>query len=221
MERICGEIRLADFDHLDLSNMNRLSASLIDIGLNKCIIAARAISEIDPFIKVDVFSEGISNLNIDSFLTANGNVDILIEECDSLEIKFLARFKAREHKIPVIMETNDKGMIDIERFDIDPERQIFHGVFSEKELNELSVSVNPMEKLSVIKKLIDFPNTSKRLKNSFEELGKTIGGLPQLSSSIYVGAGSLTNICRRILLGTFKNSGRYYFDIEIIVPDNV
>ena len=35
MERMCGKIKLADFDELDLSNLNRLRSGLHNIGVKK------------------------------------------------------------------------------------------------------------------------------------------------------------------------------------------
>jgi hypothetical protein len=52
LERGCGEIRLADFDSLDLSNLNRLRTGIHNLGLPKVYITAREIAEIDPFLQV-------------------------------------------------------------------------------------------------------------------------------------------------------------------------
>src|SRR5690606_25672346 len=49
MERLFGELRLADFDVLELSNMNRIRAGAQDLGLSKVVVAAREIAEIDPY----------------------------------------------------------------------------------------------------------------------------------------------------------------------------
>ena len=49
-ERICKEIRLADFDTLELSNLNRIRTGIHNLGLPKVVIAAREIAEIDPYI---------------------------------------------------------------------------------------------------------------------------------------------------------------------------
>jgi tRNA A37 threonylcarbamoyladenosine dehydratase len=128
MERSCGELRLADFDRIDLSNLNRLRCATTDLGLNKAIVAARAIAEIDPFLPVTCFVEGISEENVDRFLLENGKLDVLIEECDGLDIKIMARQRARQYGIPVVMDTNDRGMLDVERFDREPNRPLFHGL---------------------------------------------------------------------------------------------
>src|ERR1044072_3432276 len=59
-EHLCGEIVLADFDRLDLSNLNRLHAGCDELGLPKTAIAARRIAKIDPYLKVTVFGAGVT-----------------------------------------------------------------------------------------------------------------------------------------------------------------
>ena len=127
-ERVCGELRLADFDIVELSNLNRIRTGLHNLGVNKAVLAAREIKELDPFIKISVFDDGISPENIGDFLSGDGRVDILVEVCDSVDVKILSRIKARELKIPVVMDTNDRGMLDVERFDLEPVRPLFHGL---------------------------------------------------------------------------------------------
>ncbi len=67
MERTFGELRIADFDTLDLSNMNRIRTGLFNLGIKKTWIVAREIAEIDPFLKVVIFDEGITEENKDDF----------------------------------------------------------------------------------------------------------------------------------------------------------
>ena len=43
---ICGELRLADFDRIALSSLNRVPATVLDLGLNKAEVAARRIAEL-------------------------------------------------------------------------------------------------------------------------------------------------------------------------------
>ncbi|EPR71271.1 ThiF family adenylyltransferase [Cyclobacterium qasimii] len=69
MERCFGELRIADFDTLDLSNMNRIRTGVYNIGLKKSWIVAREIAEIDPYLKVTLYNEGIIEDNINDFLT--------------------------------------------------------------------------------------------------------------------------------------------------------
>jgi molybdopterin/thiamine biosynthesis adenylyltransferase len=87
-EGVCGNLRLGDLDELELSNLNRVPTSVLDIGLNKSVVAARRIAELDPSLEVEVFSSGVTPQNVDDFLEG---LDVLIEECDSLDVKITLR----------------------------------------------------------------------------------------------------------------------------------
>jgi molybdopterin/thiamine biosynthesis adenylyltransferase len=213
MERICGKIKLADFDTIDLSNLNRLRTGIQNINKPKVIIAAQEIAEIDPYIKVEIHKEGITSTNIDEFIST---LDVLIEVCDDFTTKVNSRFKARALKIPVVMDTNDRGMIDIERFDLEPNRPLFHGLIAEEKLHNLE-QLNPTEKLGLILQLVSIQNTSPRLQQSMGEIGKTINTWPQLASSIMLGAGATIDICRKILLNEPIPSGRFYIDLDELI----
>ena len=58
MERNCGLLKIADFDILELSNLNRIRSSVDCIGQKKTTLVAREIAEIDPFLQVEIFEEG-------------------------------------------------------------------------------------------------------------------------------------------------------------------
>jgi tRNA A37 threonylcarbamoyladenosine dehydratase len=220
MERTCGELRLADFDEIELSNMNRIKVSVYDLGVNKAIVAARQIAELDPFINVVCYTEGITNENIDDFFTLGGKLDILVEECDGIDIKVLSRIKAKSLGIPVVMDTNDKGMLDVERFDLEPERHIFHGSVNElEELSpeELKSKLNSLtipEKVSYLARIIGFENLSEGMKISLGEMNKSIVGWPQLASAVTLGGAMVTDISRKILLDQFTTSGRFFVDFD-------
>ena len=55
---LCGELRLADFDRLELTNLNRVPATVFDLGENKATVAARRIAELDPYLCVRVMTSG-------------------------------------------------------------------------------------------------------------------------------------------------------------------
>lgn len=216
MERTCGELRLADFDTAELSNLNRIRTGVQNLGLKKTIIAAREIAEIDPFLKVKLFSDGITQENIDRFFMEDGRLDLLVEVCDGLDIKIISRFKARELCIPVVMDTNDRGMLDIERFDLEPEREILHGLASDVSI-EMLHNLNAKERLNIVMKIVEIENTSERLKHSMMQIGKTIGSWPQLASSVVLGGAVTTDVVRRIFLDELKESGRFYVDLNEII----
>jgi hypothetical protein len=218
MERICGEIRLADFDTAELSNLNRIRTGLHNLGLNKTVIAAREILEIDPFIKVKIFSDGITRQNIDEFFTGGGNLDLFVEVCDGMDIKIESRFKARELKIPVVMDTNDRGMMDVERFDLEPDRPILHGLADGLSPDNIKDLTNE-EKIPYILKMIGADTISTRLKSSMLEVEQSINTWPQLASSVTLGGALTTDVSRRILLDQYRESGRYYIDLDDLIKD--
>ena len=218
LERSCGEIRLADFDDIELSNLNRIKTSLYNLGLKKIIQIAREIAELDPYIKVVCYEDGITESNINDFLTQNGKLDLLIEECDGLDIKILSRIKAKQYQIPVLMETNDRGMIDIERFDLDPDYPMLHNLIGDVSWQELG-SLTTEQKLPMMMKLTAFKTISARQKLTVLELGQSISTWPQLASNVVMGAGVTVDVARRILLNQLHTSGRFYVDIESIISD--
>ena len=218
MERIFGEIRLADFDELELSNLNRIRTGIFNLGLPKVVIAAREIAEIDPFLNVTIFPKGLTEENMEDFFHKGGDLDILVDECDGLEMKILARIKAKSMGIPVIMDTSDRGMFDVERFDLEPDRPIMHGLVEDLDLTKIKDLTNE-EKIPYIMPMVGFESISKRLKASMMEVKQTINTWPQLASSVALGGALGTDVCRRIFLKEFNESGRYYVDLDELIAD--
>jgi molybdopterin/thiamine biosynthesis adenylyltransferase len=219
MERSCSRLKLADFDTFDLSNLNRVRAKITDLGLNKAIVMAREIAEMDPFLDIEVFEEGLTTQNMASFIGGSYPIDLLIDECDSLTTKIQMRQAAQKAGIPVLMETSDRGMLDVERFDIEPQRLIFHGRLKGMPLEGIE-TMPPQERMLYLAAIVDFNGISDRLKWSYGEIGKTITTWPQLASAVILGGGSCADVARRILLQEGIASGRYYVDISNIVPSN-
>lgn len=211
MERGFGELRLADFDVLELSNMNRIRSGAHEMESLKVVNVAREIAEIDPYLTVTIFPEGLTEENIDAFFEEGGRLDMLMEECDSLEIKLKSRVKAKELRIPVLMDTSDRGMVDVERFDEEPDRDILHGLvrgLAVERLGEMTME----EKLPFLLQLAGYEHLSPRMKASLPELNKTITAWPQLATSVMLGGAVVADVARKIFTGLPVPSGRYYFD---------
>ncbi|NIG51898.1 ThiF family adenylyltransferase [Chitinophaga sp. Cy-1792] len=216
MERLCGELRIADFDTLDLSNMNRIRTGVHNVGTRKTVLVAREIAEIDPFIVVRCYDEGITDDNIDGFLTENGKLDILVEECDGLDVKILARLKARAQGIPVLMDTSDRGMVDVERFDVHPDLPILHGRVPATLTPAEVRSMEGPARMALVDSIVNFSALSPKMQLSLQEIGKTITTWPQLASAVMLGGAAIAHVCREISLGSDIHSGRYYVDLEQI-----
>ena len=218
MERICSEIRIADFDLIELSNMNRIRTSVSNLSISKAVVAAREIAELDPYINVKVYIDGITESNIEDFLLSDAKLDLLIEECDGLDVKILSRVFARKHGIPVVMETNDRGMIDIERFDLNKELPLLHGLIPDNMENLAALKdLTNQEKVPLLGAMVGIDNISDRMKLSLSEMGKTISTWPQLASSVVLGGAMVTDVSRRILLNQLSISGRFYVDFDQLI----
>lgn len=209
VQGLCGRLRLADFDHLELSNLNRVPATVFDIGLNKAHVAARRIAELDPYLAVDVLDTGITADTIDAFLDG---LDIVIEECDSLDMKIALRIAARDRHIPVLMATSDRGRVDVERFDHEPERPIMHGLLDQLD-PDLVAGMSIREKLPHMLRYDEAEHISPRTAASLIEIDRSLSTWPQLASDVVVGASALTEAVRRIGLGENLGSGRCRIDI--------
>ena len=216
LERSFGEIRLADFDRLELSNLNRIRSGLHNLGISKTVVAAREIAEIDPFLHVICFCQGIDEENLDRFLLEGGRLDVLVDECDSLDMKILARYRARTLGIPVVMETSDRGLLDVERFDSERNRPLLHGLIPDLNPSTLK-DLSDEDKVPYIFSLLGVQTLSTRAKASMLEVGQSIVTWPQLASSVVLGGAVGADVCRRIVLGHFYESGRYYIDLEELI----
>ncbi|NRF41263.1 Rv1355c family protein [Pedobacter foliorum] len=219
IERGCGELRIADFDVLDLTNLNRIRSGIQNVDLKKTVIVAREIAELDPYLKVVCFDDGITESNIDRFLSENGQLDLLIDECDSFDIKISARKKAKELGIPVLMEGSDRCTIDIERFDLEPERPVLHGFVEHMDMSVYKSLKTMDERIPYIAPVTGIETLSPRMKASAIEIMTTISTWPQLASAVTYGGGITADISRRIMLGDLKVSGRFFIDIDELIAD--
>lgn len=217
MERLFGELRIADFDHLELGNMNRIRTGLTNLGLPKTLIVQREIAEIDPFLKVVVFEEGIHEGNLADFLEGEGKLDLLIEECDGLEMKIRSRIAAKKRQIPVLMDTSDRGMMDIERFDLEPDRLILHGRLAHFGGEESLLDNFGQKRMALLAAILDMDQLSPRAKSSIAEMGKSITNWPQLASSVIMGGGMCAHVARNLLLDNAVPSGRFYIDLDQLI----
>ena len=151
-------------------------------------------------------------------MIGNPRLDIFIDEMDNLALKVAARFLAKRQRMPVVMATDngDGILLDVERFDLEPRRPIFHGL-----VGNLSVATARGAKgpkwLAIVEKIIGGPWMPKRHKDSLKEIGKTLAGVPQLGTDAQT-AGSLVSLAvRKIAHGDPLASGRYVIDTNKVL----
>ncbi len=213
LEEIGGTFHLADFDHLELSNLNRLRGSVLELGVNKAVLTAREMFEINPFLEIRIFPEGVSDDNLDAFLGTDRPVDVLFDECDDLKMKFVLREAARRRRIPVLMETSDRGMLDVERFDLEPERPFFHGLVGDHDAKSLG-NLSTYDKVPIVLELLGAREMSSRLTASMLDIDTSLKTWPQLASAVALGGALNATAARLLALGELTRSGRFYVDID-------
>ena len=122
-------LKIADFDTVAISNLNRIRAALTDIGSNKAWVAARGAWETDPFMDIQIWPSGLSRATLDEFIKGKNTLDIFIDEMDDIEMKLIARKLCKKYKIPVLMATDngDGVIVDVERFDLETKQPLLRG----------------------------------------------------------------------------------------------
>jgi len=216
LEGVCGHLKLADFDRLGLSNLNRLRAGVHQIGVPKVVLAARQIFELDPYASLSLYTDGATHESLERLLTDEPKPNVVVDECDSIEMKFLLRERARLHGVPVLMETSDRGVVDIERFDLDPNRPVFHGLAGGTTASDIRV-LDRADQVALILGVFGSRTISTRMAASMLEIGTTISTWPQLASEVALGGATMTAAVRRLGLGQQLPSGRMYVDVEQVL----
>ena len=207
---------ISDDDAFSTSNLNRVQATLLDVGKKKVEVAMVRAMMMDPFLEIDACEERIGQGNIDRFF-AYGKSDVVFDEVDDYKMKVLVREHAKLTKVPVIMLTNlgDSVMIDVERYDLDTNLDIFNGQVDQRIIDEIKVgetSVDLMKKFSL--SLVDSRLIPKRAVETLELIGKDLVGRPQLYGTVSAG-GALAPLVTRLLKNRGDlDSGRYYLKLD-------
>lgn len=212
-------IKLADFDELDTTNLNRIRATVSDIGLPKASILERQILEINPFTKISSFNKGLDKKNLKSFFT-NPKPKLIFELIDDFEMKIMLRQEAKKQKVPVVMLTSlgDSVLIDVERYDTEPKTKLFNGKVNEKVLDKiLAGSLSEKEKHQLAMDIVGIENLPKKVVDSIKKIGATLVGRPQLMSTVTVASGVALLLTRKIALEEKLKSGRSLIKLDEIL----
>lgn len=193
-------IRIADNDRLALSNLNRIRASVEDLGSLKAHMAARQIYTLNPYAKVELFTEGLTKQNIGKFFAGPPKLDIMIDEIDNLAMKYLIREQAKKYKLAVVMaaDNGDNAVVDVERYDLKPQPQFFHGRIGKTSYEKLS----KLDKFGIGKTITQHvgpENVTERMQQSLLEMGKTIVSWPQLGGAALINGSAVAYAVRKIL----------------------
>jgi hypothetical protein len=214
-EHLCGEIVLADFDRLDLSNLNRLNAGCDELGHRKTTIVARRIAKIDPYLGVRVFEEGVTAENVAAFLDG---LDLLVDECDSLDLKYRLRVEARARGIDVVFAADERGFLSVEPYGGRPELRPFHGRLGAPQPAREAFP-SPLAWFKALTEWLGgWDDISERSRQSVERIGHALCGYPQLASEARFAAGQIGHVARRLLLGERLAPWAGHVDLGEVLP---
>ncbi len=219
LEGIGESIKLADFDSLSVSNLNRFRAGLPDIGINKAILSARQMLEINPFLNLEIYEDGITPANMDTFLNSP-KIDILVEETDNLKLKIQIRRLAKKLQIPVLMVTGNGEdiIVDVERYDLNKNLKILSGYLPDDIINKIEAIQKGQgtyeERIMLARDFMGKEYLDSRLVKSFKEVGRTLAGIPQLAESSFLRGAAMCYFTKHILLNHKILSGRYKVSIK-------
>lgn len=211
-------LRIADFDVLAPSNMNRIRSSVENLGRPKIELAAREVWGVDPFAKLDLWTKGVSEGTMAKFIAGKPRLDVFIDEMDSLAAKVAARIVAKKERIPVLMATDngDGVILDVERFDEEPKRKIFHGLVGDLTLAQAR-RAKGKQWFDIVKKIIGEEHMPQRHRESLARVGKSLAGIPQLGTDALSAGVAVSLAVRKIANGAPLRSGRYILDMEKVL----
>jgi len=210
-------IKLADPDTISPTNLNRMRFDFLDIGVNKTEKVSHYIYQLNPYADVYSYTSGITDENINDFLE---DIDVLVEELDDIEVKVKMREMAKIRKIPVVMVT-DNGhnvIVDVERFDTNPDLPVFYGSLDGFNLRE--IKTNPAKMFEAMAKIIDVSLVPPRVLNSVLEVGRTLYSWPQLASAATLSGVVIAYLLKRIALNEPIKEGKYEINLDEILDPN-
>lgn len=131
---------LADPDTYDHTNLNRQSAGFNDVGRNKANLTREKILWVYPDCEVEIYEEGINELNLESILK---KADIIVDGIDVTTIsgwnaKYSLHESAKKRMLPVISGYDmDATQYTIFHDYTDEYEEIFKGRISKNQVQKL------------------------------------------------------------------------------------
>lgn len=196
-------IKVADRDIFETTNLNRVRVGLPSVEEPKVDVTSREIYEINPYAEVEVFNDGLTEDNIGDFIGGKNKLKIVFDVVDDLSMKVRLRLAAREAGIPVVMLTSleDSVLVDVERFDLDPSAEIFHGLLGSVTDELLSKELSEPEKAKYAMRIVGPDVVSYRNLLSLSDIGTKLVSRPHLYGTVSIVCGLAAYILKRIALG--------------------
>lgn len=217
---IGAAFKLADFDILSTSNLNRVRAKITDVDRPKIEIIAEQLYAINPYLKLQLYPGGVNSDNLDDFFNKDFQPKLIVELIDDFKMKVKLRVEARKRRIPLVMFTNlgDNILVDVERYDLNPKLELFNGLAGEAVEKILQKPITEELKKELAVKLVGKDHVPPRAIETLREINKTLVGRPQLYSTVVAMSGVAAFLIRQIALGEEVKSGRQFMPLSEFLP---
>ncbi|EHR62328.1 Rv1355c family protein [Saccharomonospora cyanea] len=206
LEGLVGALRIADREPVGTTDLNQLPGSLVDAGLNRTVALARRIAELDPYLTVSTRPEGLDVAEVREFVEG---ADLVIDAADELAVRLALREQARALRVPVLAATPDRGTVDVERFDLDPERPPFHGLLAGFTA-DMFAGLPAAAAVPFLPRILGGEGISSRMAASLFLIGESLPAWPQLGGDVLQAAAGIVAAVRRI---DELPSGRAHLDV--------
>lgn len=217
---IAGSLKLADFDILSTTNLNRVKARITDVYKPKIDIIAEQLYGVNPYITLQLYPQGVREDNLEDFFTKGFRPRLIVELIDDFKMKIRLRIEARRRQVPLLMFTNlgDSILVDIERYDLTPNLELFNGLVGPaiEEILKNPITEDLKKELAV--KLVGANHVPTRALETLQEINKTLVGRPQLYSTVTAMSGVAAFIIKKIALGENVQSGRKFVPLDTFLP---
>lgn len=206
----CRQVVLFDADTIDGSNLNRLDASFVDVGLPKAQVAGRKIALVNPYVEYTGFCGAYDNQSrtlVERALPEG--LDIVVEAVDDMPAKAITRLDSRSWQALHLMPTDlgHTAMLDVQR----PDDEATMVGLTAQELTKLAEGVASQEATHrMMLRFVGLRNVAPTMLKSFLDFqGGTLPGVPQLHSTASRAAAMVVHAVEAHVSGQGLASGRY------------
>ena len=157
-----GTIGIIDFDDVEESNLQRqIIHATSRVGMNKAESAAMTIADLNPDVKVKIWTKPLVPSNVDEIMSG---FDVVIDGTDNFKTRYLANEAAFRHQIPYVYGSifRFEGYVSV----FDPARggPCYRCMYPEAPPPELAPTCSEAGVLGVLPGIIGVLQTNEALK---------------------------------------------------------
>jgi membrane fusion protein (multidrug efflux system) len=184
------------------------------VGQPKSEVTKNEMLRINPFAEVYTHSSTDPD-EITRWLDADPTPHVIVDEVDDIASKLMLRRYARARHLPLVMVTDvgDNVMLDVERYDREPQPEPFLGMVPDIEQVDFR-HISDIARLKMVVGILGLEGHAEEMLDSMAGIGRDLGGAPQLGPTATAAGGIAALAIKKIRLGEDVRSGRYWFSTD-------